>query len=101
MDHLFLGPNKLLVVKGIQHIQGTYSDLKAVWGYKVIADYGESKPSEGFLLVVRLVSTVGRDSKPHAMRIYQTLKSDTPILIGIEAFAAFINQKINLELHEK
>lgn len=59
-DHLFLRPNKLCIVKAVDHIQGSHPNLKTVWGQNVSVGYGECKLREGSLLMVRLSSTVGK-----------------------------------------
>lgn len=57
MDHLFLWPNKLCIVKGIDHIQASNPNLKAVWGQNVSVGYGEREPREGSVLMVGMSST--------------------------------------------
>ncbi len=59
-DHLFLRPNKLCIVKAVDHIQPSHPNLKTVRGQNVSVGYGECKPREGSLLMVRLSSTVGK-----------------------------------------
>lgn len=55
--HLFLRPNTLCIVKAVDHIQSSHPNLKTVWGQNVSVGYGECKPREGSLLMVRLSST--------------------------------------------
>lgn len=63
MDHLFLWPNKLCIVKGIDHIQASNPNLKAVWGQNVSVGYGEREPREGSVLMVGMSSTDEKKNK--------------------------------------
>lgn len=60
MDYLFLWPNKLCIVKAIDHIQTPHPNLKAVWGQNVAVGYGESEPREGSALMVGMSPTDGK-----------------------------------------